>query len=109
MPTRKSWPTRWATVIRAKTLAGQEGGCRDGAGLAAFVPGTPPPAAGPGAEVLEGADGSEGLEGPEARPHPEHARTSASMQPIAAPTVLRLTIPPRFQIVIFADPQIIIS
>src|SRR5690348_970439 len=98
MPTRNSWPTRWARVIRAKTRAGQEAGCRCRAGpgfgvFGAAELGTPPPAAGPGPVAADEA------EGPEARPHPEHVRASATKQPMTPPTVLRVTIPLRFQIV----------
>ena len=80
MPTRNNWPTRWATVIREKIRAGQEGGfaaCADGEAL--LLAGS---ADGMLADVLAGPAAGRP---PEVRPQPEQARASANAEPTKAP------------------------
>ena len=81
MPTRNNWPTLWATVIREKTRAGQEGGFGAGADREALL--LAGSAEGMLAEVLAGPAAGRP---PEMRPQPEQARASASTQPTQAPT-----------------------
>src|SRR5580693_317153 len=54
IPTRNSWPTRWASVIREKIRLGQEGAAAEGA-------------------AAEGAGGEDVTDAPTPPPHAEQA------------------------------------
>ena len=86
MPTRNSWPTRWATVIREKTRAGQESVCGEGRDSGDRDGEEWDHGEWDGGEDVLGDPRSAADDPPEVRPHPEQARASEKTQPTRAPS-----------------------
>lgn len=85
MPTRNSWPTRWARVIWEKTRAGQESGFVAGGDGAAWL------GAGRTERLLAEVPGGPAAGWPaEVSPHPEQASTDDSTQAAAWRLIMRL-------------------